>query len=153
MRGVMVPIRSLIVYGACGTAADVPAQSVAQASATDGGLLAAGATTESIAVVSAAYSADPALANKALPEGLFGDREDFRRVRIRVAVYANKHATASAWLSHAVQTQAEGRHDRAMEILQRARRVGGDKSMADALDSALRTAMTPPPSSPPQAGR
>lgn len=102
-------------------------------------LLEARKTPEGVAILAAAYRANPALADDPLPVDIYARGADtFRRNLQRVSVYANRVNSASAWLVLAAMMQAEGRPIPARSMMERAKKAGLEPAVADRMTAALR---------------
>ncbi len=101
-------------------------------------LMDAGNLKEGVAMVGLAYREEPALADRPVAPDLFGaERKDLRRNVTRASIYANNVGTASSWLAMAALTQAEGRNDVALRMVERARTAGLDPAIADRMAAAV----------------
>lgn len=95
-------------------------------------LLREGRLAEGVAMMRSAYENDPSLARDPISAdalGQRGERELALLVR-RVALYANRVDSASAWLSEAVLMQAQGRDAHARRMIERALESGLDPAIA-----------------------
>ncbi len=93
---------------------------------------------EAAALIAAAYSGDPTLASRPIPDDALVDREEFRRARTMASRYANQMNSASGWLTLVVLLQAEGKNDLARTNLKKAQAVQLETPVARAIESALK---------------
>jgi hypothetical protein len=101
-------------------------------------LLVDGRFTEGHAMMSMAYREDPALADEPLdPAEFFATERDFDRATRRCTIQANSARISGAYLTVTVLMQADGNHDAALRVLEKARREGLEVEVADALKRAL----------------
>lgn len=87
--------------------------------------------TEGVALMALAYRKDPTLAERPLADSVLGGRADLRDQVGRIAHHARRVNTASAWLAMASLVQAQGKPDVAARLVERARGLGLDASIAD----------------------
>ncbi len=93
---------------------------------------------EGVAVFGMAYRKDPSLADRPLSERTLGPRPGaLRDCLTRVAGYAERTGSASAWLTMAALAQAQGRRDVASRMVERARGAGLEQVVADRMVAAL----------------
>ncbi len=102
-------------------------------------LVRAGRTADGIAIIHLAYTKSPALARTPLDLDFFGRRQaaELRRLVNTCVTVAHRDKTAQAWLAVVVFMQAEGRNEPARSMLDRARGIGLDDKVADALENEL----------------
>lgn len=93
---------------------------------------------EAAALIAAAYSGDPTLASRPIPEDALVDREAFRQARTMASRHANQMNSASGWLTLVVLLQAEGKNDLARTNLKKAQAVQLETPVARAMESALK---------------
>ncbi len=101
-------------------------------------LMRTGQRGDGIALIGYAYSQDPQLAFDALPIELFGgDTREVREVLVKAVGWAHRNPSASAWLAVGVLMQCEGREEPALNMIERARDLGLDSTVADQMRGAL----------------
>lgn len=100
-------------------------------------LIEAGRGDDGVAMISFAYSMDPALGSWPLSDRILLDSKRWRKIVVRGVQHANRRDSASAWLAVAVLMQAEGRRDVARRMLDRATDRGLDATVAGAMRSVL----------------
>lgn len=94
--------------------------------------------SEAIAVVMAAYTLDPTLAQAPIAPGTIpGDASDLRARFTQVVEIANRQKSASPAFVAAVLAQAEGRKEVALRMLNRATEQGLSAKLGDAMRHAL----------------
>lgn len=98
-----------------------------------------GRPADGIAVNYLAYKTDPTLARTPLKLDYMGDRvsTQLRRLVNTCVTVANRDRTAQAWLAVAIFMQAEGRDEPALNMIERARGMGLDPIIADAMAAEL----------------
>ncbi|QOJ00340.1 MAG: tetratricopeptide repeat protein [Phycisphaeraceae bacterium] len=101
---------------------------------------------DAVALLRAAYTKDPGLADAPMDESAAGvSPSRLRDAVTRVVPHAHKTNSPSSWLAAAVFMQAEGRNTTALQMLERARKAGLERDVADRLAVALKPAPSPAP--------